>query len=350
MKIVADACGSDRGESVVVEGAVLAVNEAADLEVIITGNEEVIKEELSKYKYDEKRISIIDAKEIITNLDSPTGAIKAKKDSSLVKALELTKNCDDIGGMVSAGSTGAVLTGATLKIGRIKGIPRPALCPLLPTQTDGNVAVVDCGANTDSRPEFLEGFALLGTAYMKANGVENPRVALVSNGDEDKKGNELVHEAFAKLKELPINFVGNMEARYALSGNYDVLVCDGFVGNVLIKSIEGTAKMVTTMLKQIIMDGPFIGKIGAKLMSGTFATLKSKMDYQAAGGAVLLGLKKIVVKGHGSSNAISIKASILRAKDLAEKQLVQNIEKTLAELQEAKAIKEANVQKTEVEG
>lgn len=329
MKIVVDAFGADKGEAVIAQGCADAVNEAKDLEVIIVGDESTIKAELAKCNYDSSRITVVDAKEKITNNEVPTIAIRQKKDSSLVKALEIVKNDESVGGMVSCGSTGAVLTGAFLKIGRIKGIVRPALAPLLPTQVGGKVAVVDSGANMDCRPEFLEQFALMGSCYMQARGIENPRVALVNVGDEDKKGNDLTHEAFERIKKLPINFVGNMEARYALSGNYDVIVCDGFVGNVLIKSVEGTAVMLGKMLKETVTKS-FKTKIGALLMKKELKGFKSSMDYQAIGGAVFLGVKKILVKGHGSSNALSVKASIFTAKTLAENNLVSSIEEKLA--------------------
>ncbi|MBE5731554.1 MAG: phosphate acyltransferase PlsX [Clostridiales bacterium] len=329
MKIVVDAFGSDRGEAVMTEGSVLAVNEDKSVSVIIVGDADVINAELAKYSYDKDRIEVVDAKGKITNNDVPTLAIRQKKDSSLVKALEITKDDPEVGGMVSAGSTGAVLTGAFLKIGRIKGVLRPALCPLLPTLIeDQKVALVDCGANMDCRPEHLEQFALMGASYMKTMGKENPRVALVSVGDEDKKGNELTHEVFARLKKQPINFVGNMESRYALTGKYDVLVTDGFVGNVLLKSIEGTAGMVMKMMKNSITES-FWAKIGALFMKKQLKKLKNRMDYQQSGGAVFLGVKKVMVKGHGSSTATSIKNSIFQAKLLAEKNLVKNIEENL---------------------
>ncbi len=332
MKIVVDAYGSDRGEAVMVEGSVCAVNEDKDVSVIIVGDADIVNAELVKYSYDKNRIEVVDAKGKITNNDVPTLAIRQKKDSSLVKALDITKEDPEVGGMVSAGSTGAVLTGAFLKIGRIKGILRPALCPLLPTIIkDQKVALVDCGANMDCRPEHLVQFALMGASYMKTMGNENPRVALVSVGDEDKKGNELTHEVFARLKQQPINFVGNMEARYALTGKYDVLVTDGFVGNVLLKSIEGTAGMVMKMMKNSIKES-FWAKIGALFMKNRLMDLKNSMDYQQGGGAVFLGVKKVVVKGHGSSTTTSVKNSILQVKSLAEKKLVSNIEENLASL------------------
>lgn len=330
IKIVVDTFGADKGIEPMVKGSVDALALNNNFQIVLVGDEETIKSELSKYNYDLKRIVTADAKEQITNEESPTVAIRAKKDSSLVRALEMTKSDPEVVGMVSAGSTGAVLSGGIFKIGRIRGILRPALCPLLPTMTGGRVCIVDCGANVDCKPEYLVQFALMGSNYMKAVcGIDNPRVALVSVGAEDKKGNEFTHEVFARLKEQPINFVGNMEARYALSGDYDVLVCDGFVGNVLLKSIEGTASMVTKMLKKEILAS-FSAKIGAVFMKKALSNLKSGMDYHAFGGAAFLGIEKILIKSHGSSNAKSITASIEQVLKMNELKLIETIKSSLA--------------------
>ncbi len=335
MKIVVDAFGSDKGEIVAAQGSALAVAQDPDLSVVIVGDSDLIHQHLKDCNADLTRIEVVDAKEKISNDDVPTVAIRAKKESSLVRALELTKTREDVAGMVSFGSTGAVLTGAFLKIGRIKGITRPALCPLLPTVTGERVALVDCGANMDCRPEFLEQFALMGSAYMMTRGVENPRVALVCVGDEDKKGNELTHEVFKRLKDSPLNFVGNMEARYALSGDYDVLVCDGFVGNVLLKTTEGTAMMVMKMLKESISSS-FKAKMGALMMKKQLKQLKNAMDYQSEGGAVFLGVNKVLVKGHGAANENSVKMTILQAKSLAQNGLIEKIQERLAQWQPMK--------------
>lgn len=331
MKVVVDTFGADKGIEVIVKGAVDALNENKELTVVLTGNSDDITAELAKHEVDKMRVVIEDARECITNDESPTVAIRAKKNSSLVRALEITKNDPDAVGMVSAGSTGAVLTGGIFKIGRIKGVLRPALCPLMPTMTGGRVCIVDCGANMDCKPEYLVQFALMGSEYMKTvMGIESPRVALVSVGAEDKKGNELTHEVFARLKAMDnINFVGNMEARYALSGDYDVLVCDGFVGNVLTKSVEGTAKLVTTMLKQEIYKSTS-AKIGALFMKKALANLKNNMNYQAFGGAVFLGVEKTLVKSHGSSNAQAITASIATVIRSAQYSMVENIRSAIA--------------------
>lgn len=329
MKIVLDVHGADKDAEVVVKGAIDALDLYKNLNLVLVGDEKVIAGELGKYTYDSRRVSVVDAPEQITNDESPTVAIRTKKNSSLVRALDLTKSDPEAIGMVSAGSTGAVLSGGIFRIGRIRGVLRPALCPLLPTVTGGKVCIVDCGANVDCKPEYLAQFAQMGSYYMKAVcGVESPRVALVSVGVEDKKGNELTHQAFKLLGELPINFVGNMEARDALSGEYDVLVCDGFVGNVLLKSVEGAASMVVKLLKKEILAS-FSAKIGAVFMKKALGNLKSAMDYQAVGGAAFLGIEKILVKSHGSSNAQSITASIKQVMDMHELHLVESIRASL---------------------
>ena len=333
MKIIVDIFGGDNSPEALVKGSIDAMTERSDLEIVMVGDESKIADELKKYKHDAGKIEIINAKDVITNDDVPTMAIKTKKESSLVKALEALKSREDICGMVSAGSTGAVLTGGIFKVGRIKSVSRPALAPVLPTKTGGNVCLIDCGANVDCRPEFLTQFALMGSCYMKAVfGIENPRVGLVSVGVEDKKGNELTKEVFKALKEMPINFVGNMEARDALTGNYDVLVCDGFVGNVLLKTAEGTAGMVMSMLKKAIM-GSASAKFGSLFMKKAFGKLKHDMDYNRRGGAPFLGVEKVMVKAHGGSNDIAVKAAVLQTVKMAENNLVASIKQELDRLQ-----------------
>ncbi len=331
MKVVVDIFGADRGPAEVIKGAVDALAFNKDLTIVLVGDEQLISQELEQYKVDKERIIIEHAPEIVTNDESPTLAIKIKKNSSLVRALEITKADDDVVGLVSAGSTGAVLAGGIFKVGRIKGVLRPALCPTIPTITGGRACIVDCGANMDCKPEYLVQFAIMGSEYMKTIcGIEKPRVALVSVGVEDKKGNELTHEVFKRLKELPINFVGNMEARDALSGDYDVLVCDGFVGNVLTKTVEGTAKMVTTLLKKEIKASKR-ATFGALFMKKALNNLKASMNYQAFGGAAFLGVDKVLVKSHGSSNALAITASINTVIKTSQCDLVKNIKAAIAE-------------------
>ncbi len=330
MKIVVDTAACDNPEEVIRGCALALQNEKCEL--ILTGNEDTINKVLSLYNVDRTKLEIIDAKDVITNEDVPTLAIRRKTESSLVKAYEALKR-DDVIGLVSAGSTGAVLSGGVFKLGRIRGIHRPALAPILPTVNCKEVCLIDCGANVDCRPEYLVEFAMMGVSYMKSvYGIESPRVGLVSNGVEDKKGNELSKEVFARLKKLPINFVGNMEAREALSGDYDVLVCDGFVGNVLLKSVEGTARMVMKALKNAIMEDG-MAKIGALFMKKAFNKVKNSMDYQQKGGAPLLGVEKIVVKSHGASNSDAIQASIKQVLKMHEGNLIDNIKSGLATLE-----------------
>lgn len=326
MKIVLDVFGGDYAPSEILKGAVMALNCEKPINLILVGKVDLIENELRNIACDMTRIEIVGADDIITNDDVPTTAIRSKKNSSLVVALNELKNREDAVGMVSAGSTGAVLAGGIFILGRIKGISRPALAPILPTVSGGNVLLIDCGANVDCKSNNLCDFALMGSAYMKSvYKIESPRVALLSNGVEDKKGNELNKEAFKLLKEIKsINFVGNMEARDCLSGNYDVLVTDGFAGNIALKSLEGSVGVIFSVLKQEIASS-FRAKIGALFMKSAFKSLKKKMDYNNNGGAPFLGVEKIIVKSHGASKAKSICASILQVKQMADAQLVENL-------------------------
>lgn len=323
MKFVVDAFGADKGEEVVVRGCVDALNLRSDLELVLVGNVDVVGPMLASCAYDKSRLEVVDAKDTITNNESPTVAIKTKKQSSMVVACDICREREDVDGIISAGSTGALLTGAIFKIGRLPGVLRPALSPLVPIGNGRYLAICDSGANMDCRPEYLAQFAIMASSLMKAvAGIENPKVALVSVGEEDKKGNELTHAAFPLIKATGVNFVGNMEARYALTGDYDVIVCDGFVGNVLLKTIEGTAMYVMRSIKREIMQSKK-AKFGALFMKGAFSKLKNQMDYQKVGGACFLGIKKIVVKSHGSSSAEAVCASIITACKLKEKKYIE---------------------------
>ncbi len=329
MKVVVDAFGGDNAPLEVVEGAVMAVKQNKDLTVVLTGDETKIREIL---KDRTERIEIVDAKDVITNDDVPTLAIRQKKDSSMVRAFDLLKENDDVVGLVSAGSTGAVLSGVIMKIGRIKGISRPALCPILPTVVEGrSVVICDCGANVDCKSENLLHFAIMASVfYSITNGVENPRVALLNNGAEEHKGNELTKTTYPLMKTLPINFVGNVEAREVMSGNVDVIVTDGFAGNVLLKSVEGTAKAMSQMLKKDAKKNVF-HMLGA-LMMGKFNGLKNKMDMDKYGGAPFLGCKKLVVKTHGSANRENFKNTILQVVKLYENKMNEKIEAMVGEI------------------
>ncbi len=327
MRIIVDAMGGDHAPEQIVLGAIDATIIDKDLKVTLVGDENQIKPILDECEYFAEQIDVIDAKDVISNDESPTMAIKLKKESSLVKAFDALNTLEDASGFVSAGSTGAVLVGAFMKVGRIKGVSRPALAPVLPTLTTNGVVLCDCGANVDCKPQNLLHFAIMGKAFAEATlGVENARVGLLNNGVEEKKGNELTQEAHKLLKECEqINFVGNCEARDILSGDFDVVVADGFNGNIALKSAEGTANTMLKLIKNAIYSNGLKAKVGALMLKDVFATVKAKMDYNAHGGACFLGVKKVVVKSHGASKRNSISASILQAKTLAEAKVCEKI-------------------------
>lgn len=333
IKIVVDGFGGDGAPFEVVKGIVEAININSDIHIVVTGKEDILKGEFAKYKYNPEQVTILSADEVITNDDVPTSAIRTKRNSSLVVAFDYARVNDDCVGLISAGSTGAVLTGAFMKLGRLKGIYRPALCPILPTITGGMTGICDSGANMDCKPEYIGQFALMGSAYLKTLGVENPRVALLNVGTEEHKGDAKTKECFDILKGLgdKINFVGNMEGRDVMSGDYDLVVTDGFAGNVLLKSTEGACKILLKTLKTEIKAG-FFSKIGALFMSRAFRNVKNKMDYNKYGGAVLLGCKKLLVKGHGSSKAGSIASCINQVYRMNEGKLIENISSELSAL------------------
>jgi len=332
MKIVVDIFGGDNAPAEVLKGCAAALAADKDLRLIMVGKADVINSYAASARLDFSRIEVLDALDVVTNEDAPAQVIRAKPDSSMIKALRVLKENPDATGFVSAGSTGAALTGATLLVGRIKGIHRPALAPVMPTINRKNVIMLDIGANMDCKPEFLQQFGTMGSAYMKAVfGIEKPRIALLSVGTEDKKGNELNHAAFDLLKQTSLNFVGNMEARDVFSGDYDVIVCDGFYGNIALKMMEGTFHMYTDVLKQEI-KASLCATFGYLFMRKAFKKLKKRLDYTAMGGASFLGCEKVIIKAHGSSTAPSICASILKAKMMAENKTVEIIKAELANI------------------
>lgn len=330
MKVVIDAFGGDNAPLEVVEGVKMALKKIPELEVIFCGKEDKLKELLNN---DLTRIEIVDAHDVIKNEDHPTQAIRAKKDSSLVKAYDVLKEREDVIGLVSAGSTGAVLAGAIMKIGRIKGISRPALAPILPTKKDNDVIIIDSGANIDCKPINLLHFALMGSAYYSIiYGVESPRVALLNNGSEEGKGNELVKETFPLLQKAPINFIGNKEGGDFMSGDVDVMVSDGFAGNALLKGTEGAVKAVMSILKNSIKSH-FMSKIGYLFMKQTFNEIKERVDVQGKhAGSPLLGCKKLVVKNHGGCDRNNICASIEQTIKLYKNKLNAKIEEAISSL------------------
>lgn len=327
--VAVDAMGGDNAPSQIIKGAVEAVNENKSIKVILTGKEDIIKEELCRYTYDKDQINIISANEVITNEESPVYAIRTKKDSSIVKALSLLKT-GEADAFVSAGSTGAVLVGAQLIAGKIKGVERPPLAPLIPTM-NGMSLLIDCGANVDARPSHLVQFARIGSIYMEnVVGVKNPRVAIVNNGAEEEKGNKLVKETFPLLKACSdINFIGSIEAREIPNGAADVIVCEAFVGNVILKLYEGLA---SALIKKIVkgMTSTLISTIGAALAKPALKKTLKDFDLTQYGGAPLLGLKGIVIKSHGNSKSIEIKNSILQCIVFKENDINGKISKYLS--------------------
>ena len=330
MKVVIDAFGGDNAPLEIIEGAILALNKHKDLEIILCGKENEIKKILGKRT---DRIEIVNADDVITNEDQPTEAIRHKKDSSLVKSYDILKEREDVIGLVSAGSTGAVLAGAIMKIGRIKGISRPALAPILPTKKDSDVIIIDSGANIDCKPINLLHFALMGSAYYSIiYKKEKPRVALLNNGTEEEKGNELAKETYPLLKTAPINFIGNKEGRDFMSGDVDVMVTDGFAGNALLKGTEGAVGAVLSILKHSIKSH-FMSKIGYLFMGKTFKEIKNRVDILSKhGGSPLLGCKKLIVKNHGSCKCNNILSSIEQTIVLHENHLNQKIEDAISKI------------------
>lgn len=336
IKVILDAFGGDNAPASTVEGTLQAIEKEENLHVVMVGDEEKIKELLKGRKYNENQISFLDAKEVISNDEAPTVAIRQKPDSTIAKGFACLKENEDTVAFVSCGSTGAVLTGAFMKLGRIKGVSRPALCPVLPTKTGGIVAICDCGANVECDSQNLVHFAIMANAYIKNTyGIPNPRVALLNVGTEDHKGDALRKETFGLLKNLPnINFVGNMEARDILSGDYDIVICDGFAGNVLLKSTEGAVTNLLSILKTDIKSRA-MSKVGYLFMKPTFKYLKKTLDYNNYGGSVFLGCKKLVVKGHGSSKPTSVRECLLQAYNMHKAGVVSTLEKEIIEFNES---------------
>lgn len=327
MKIIVDAMGGDNAPSAIVEGSIAAVNEY-NINIILVGDKEAIEKELSKFKYDSSKIEIVHTTEKITNNEHPAMAIRKKKDSSMVVGMKMVK--EGFGdAFISAGSTGALLTGATLIVGRIKGILRPAIAPVIPGK-NGIYMIIDAGANVDCKAENLVQFAIMGSIYFKQiQKISNPRVALINNGAEEEKGNELTKSAHVMLKnEGSINFIGNIEPRDIPSCNAEVLVCDGFVGNTILKLFEGAVSFVFDVLKEEFMSS-IKSKFAALLLKPSFKKIKKKFDYTEHGGAAFLGVNGVVIKAHGSSDAKAIKNAVRQAKNFIENDIVEQIKNNI---------------------
>jgi len=330
IKILIDCFGGDHSPQANVDGALSALSKQPELYLMLTGDEATLRNCLQGKSYDASRLEIIHAPEIIGCEERPIDAIRLKKESSMIKAVRLLRDCDDINAMVSIGSTGALVAAALTRIGRVKGVIRPAFCPILPTMDGGIVGICDSGANVEVTPEHLRQFAIMSSLYMKyVYNIENPRIALLNVGKEAEKGDEIRQKAYFLLKETPeIHFVGNMESRDLLSGNYDVVVCDGFSGNVLVKTTEGTALELLKKLKKDIYSRTLY-KLGALLMKRMFMEEKEFMNYQNYGGSVMLGTAKTVVKGHGSSKATAIEKCIEQAYKMEVSSLSSKMEEII---------------------
>ena len=329
MKIAIDAMGGDNAPEAVVQGSIQARDEY-NLGIILSGKEIEIKKILEKNTSNFSNIEIINAEDIISNDDKPVLAVRRKKESSLVKAFNAVKN-EEADAIVSAGSTGAVLSGGTLLIGRIKGIERPAIGALIPNMSGGLCLLIDSGANVDSKPEFLYDFAIMGDIYLKkVMNIDFPRIALANIGTEKSKGDKLAVGTYELLEKsnLGLNFIGNMEAREILKGKADIIVCDGFAGNMILKTMEGTVSEIMKGLKEEIMSS-MRSKIGGALIKPALKNFKSKFDYSEHGGAPLLGVKAPVIKAHGSSDAKAIKNAIRQAKICCESNVNELIEESI---------------------
>lgn len=333
VRVVVDAMGGDNAPAEIVKGAALAVAEDERISVILVGKEAIVQKELAQYPEAKNRVSVVNADDIITNDEAPVMAIRRKKNSSIVVGMNLVKN-NEADAFVSAGSTGAVLVGAQLVIGRIRGVERTPLAPLVPT-TKGVSLLIDCGANVDARPSHLLQFAKMGSVYMEnVMGVKNPRVAIVNIGLEEEKGNMLVKETYPLLKNCnEINFIGSIEAREIPNGYADVIVCEAFVGNVILKLYEGVAGALIGEIKKGMLS-TFRSKLGALLVKPALKKTLKSMDTSDYGGAPMLGLNALVVKTHGSSKSKEIKNSILQCIAFKEQNISEKIKENISKNEE----------------
>ena len=337
VRVVVDAMGGDNAPAEPVKAAVEAVAEREDIDVILTGRQDVIEKELSKFQnYPKERIQIVNTTEVIETAEPPVLAIRKKKDSSIVVGLNLVKK-QEAEAFVSSGSSGAILVGGQVIVGRSKGVQRPPLAPLIPTQ-NGVSLLIDCGANVDARPEHLVQFAKMGSIYMEnVVGIKKPRVAIVNNGAEEEKGNALVKATFPLLKACKdINFIGSIEARDIPSGYADVVVCEAFVGNVILKLYEGVGATLISMIKKGMMTN-IRSKMGALMVKPALKETLKSFDASEYGGAPLLGLKGLVVKSHGSARSVEIRHAIFQCEQFKEEKINEKIEEFIAAEQKAQA-------------
>ena len=333
MKIVVDGMGGDRGNAEVLKGIRLALLEMPEIEIIVVGKEEIIKKELSNHKYDEKRLTVVNADEVIEMIDEPVSAVRKKKNSSMNVALELVKNGEG-DAFVSAGNTGALISASQLKLRRIKGVLRPAIATVFPAKGK-NIVLMDVGANADTKPEFINQFAVIGCKFAEEIlHRKNPVVALLNIGSEEGKGNELTRDAYDLMKDNKnINFAGNIESRDMMNGKVDVVVTDGFTGNMVLKTSEGIAKYIFECLKEEIGKS-FLAKIGIFFMMPVIKKLKKRLDSSEYGGALFLGLNGVSIKAHGNSDAVGIKNAIRVANEFAENKFVEKLKDMISSQEE----------------
>ncbi|MBQ8822068.1 MAG: phosphate acyltransferase PlsX [Lachnospiraceae bacterium] len=324
VNVAVDAMGGDNAPKEIVKGAIEAINENKNIKVFLVGKEPLILEELKNYTYERSQLEVVHAEEVIEMAEPPVMAIRKKKDSSIVKGMNMVKDgsCDAI---VSAGSSGAILVGGQLIVGRIKGVERPPFAPLIPT-LNGVSLLVDCGANVDARASHLVQFAKMGSIYMEnVVGIKNPKVGIVNIGAEEEKGNALVKETFPLLKNCPeINFIGSVEARDIPAGVADVIVCEAFTGNVILKTYEGVGAAFMKKIKEGMMSS-LRSKIGALLVKPALKQTLKSFDTEEYGGAPMLGLNGLVVKTHGNSKAVEVKNSILQCLTFKEQNINEKI-------------------------
>lgn len=328
VNVAVDAMGGDNAPGEIVKGAVEAANADARVKIFLVGRKDVIEKELTQYTYNAEQVEIVHAEEVIETAEPPVMAIRRKRDSSIVKAMYMVKDgtCD---AFVTAGSSGATLVGGQVIVGRIRGVERPPLAPLIPTE-NGVALLVDCGANVDARPSHLVQFAKMGSVYMEnIMGIKNPRVGIVNIGAEEEKGNALVKETYPLLKNCPeINFIGSVEARDIPAGVADVIVCEAFVGNVILKLYEGVGATMLHKVKAGMMTS-LRSKIGALLVKPALKKTLKAFDLQEYGGAPMLGLNGLVVKTHGSSKAVEIKNSVLQCVTFKEQKINDKIKEKI---------------------